>query len=252
MAATSMEPTTFGDKEFPMAGTTSIAQGEIACINSDGFVVPGSAVTGLVAIGIAKRSVDNSSGSDGDLVVPVMTSADKTGGRRVFPIVNNGTDACDDTSRGHDVFIAGPNKVRKTSNSGACSRAGKCWDFDRDGNVLVEFDVDPDAVDIADAEARLDAIEAAAPGMQAANATLSSGTVTINTGIVVAANSEVIPLVIGTITGSTNFATLGELKASRVNGAAGVGTVVIQAWTNGGVLDADAAGAIRVVILTPL
>lgn len=90
------------------------------------------------------------------------------------------------------------------------------------------------------------------PYMQAVDATLASGTVTINTNIVVASTSEVIPLVIGAITGSTNFASLGELKASRVNGAAGVGTVVIQAYTTSGALDSDAAGAIRVVILTPL
>ncbi len=89
------------------------------------------------------------------------------------------------------------------------------------------------------------------PAMQAVNATLASGTITISTGITVAANSEVIPLLIGALTGTTNFGSLGELKASRVNGAPGVGTVVIQAYGDDGALDADAAGAIRVVILTP-
>lgn len=89
------------------------------------------------------------------------------------------------------------------------------------------------------------------PGMQAVNATLMAGTVTINTGITVAANSEVIPVMIGALTGTTNLAMLGELKASRVAGAPGVGTVVIQAYGDDGALDVDAAGAIRVIILTP-
>lgn len=90
-----------------------------------------------------------------------------------------------------------------------------------------------------------------APSMQATNATLASGTITISTGITVAANSEVAPLQIGAITGSTNFGSLRELKASRVNGAPGTGSVVIQAVGNDGALDVDAAGAIRVLIFTP-
>lgn len=92
----------------------------------------------------------------------------------------------------------------------------------------------------------------AIPSMQAVNATLASGTVTINTGITVASNSEVVPVLIGALSGTTNLATVGELKASRVNGAPGVGTVVIQAYGDDGAIDADAAGAIRVLIFTPL
>jgi hypothetical protein len=91
----------------------------------------------------------------------------------------------------------------------------------------------------------------AAPAMQAANATLVAGTVTISAGITVAADSEVLPVLIGALSGTTNFGQVGELKASRVVGAPGVGTVVIQAYGDDGALDVDAAGAIRVVILTP-
>ena len=98
---------------------------------------------------------------------------------------------------------------------------------------------------------QVDAFILQAPAMQAVNATLSSGTITINTGITVATDSEVIPIVIGNITGSTNFGCLRELKSSRVNGAPSTGTVVITAVGNDGLIDSDAAGAIRVVILTP-
>lgn len=90
-----------------------------------------------------------------------------------------------------------------------------------------------------------------APAMQAVDATLASGTISIGTGITVATTSEVIPLLIGAITGSTNFGSLGELKSSRVAGGPGTGTVVIQAYGANGALDGDAAGAIRVLILTP-
>lgn len=92
---------------------------------------------------------------------------------------------------------------------------------------------------------------AGVPILQAVNATLSSGTITVSTGIIVATNSEVIPVQINAITGSTNFGSLRELKASRVAGVAGVGTVVIEAVGNDGAKDTDAAGVVRIVILTP-
>ncbi len=92
---------------------------------------------------------------------------------------------------------------------------------------------------------------AGVPVMQAVTATLASGTITISTGIIVAANSEVIAYPRGAITGSTNFGCVRELVASRVAGVAGVGTVVIEAVGADGAKDTDAAGAIRVVILTP-
>lgn len=85
------------------------------------------------------------------------------------------------------------------------------------------------------------------PAMQAVDATLVSGTVTISSGIVVAATSEVIAFPKGVITGSTNFGCVRELIASR----SVPGTVVIEAVGADGTKDADAAGAIRVVILTP-
>lgn len=108
--------------------------------------------------------------------------------------------------------------------------------------------------DAATAQAAAEAAQETADAsvsMQAVDATLVAGTVTINSGIVVATNSEVDAWPTGAITGSTNFACVRELKASRVNGADGVGTVVIQALGNDGALDSDAAGAIRVRILTP-
>jgi hypothetical protein len=91
----------------------------------------------------------------------------------------------------------------------------------------------------------------ATPKFQAVNATLASGTITINSAITVATASEVIAYPIGALSGTTNLACLGELKASRVNGGPGTGTVVIQAYGDDGAIDADAAGAIRVLILTP-
>jgi hypothetical protein len=89
------------------------------------------------------------------------------------------------------------------------------------------------------------------PELQSFDLTLVTGTATNNTTAVVAARSEVIAYPIGAITGTTNFGCVHEVKASRVNGGAGVGVVVIQAKGNDGNIDADAAGVVRVNIFTP-
>lgn len=151
------------------------------------------------------------------------------------------------------------------------SGTGKVWRFDADSSagasstVLVPDEGTGRWVDTNTGEGEaLAAAEAAqataddalalgeaAPAMQAVAATLVSGTIEITEGIVVAANSEVQPILIGNITGSTNFATLRERKASRVNGADGVGAITVDAVGSDGLLDSDAAGAIRVLIFTP-
>lgn len=251
MSAQSMAPATFGNINMLMAAVAAM-QGEIAVVDDDGYVTPATVATGLRAIGIFGESKDNSDGTDGSEDISVMTSSGVFGGVRAFPLGNHSGDLVDQSCVGKDVYIASVNTVAKTDGGGTRSRAGRCWGFTRRGEVLVEIDRDTDATDVALVEARLDDIEGSAPAMQAVDATLTAGTITISSGIVVASNSEVIPLLIGAITGSSNFASLRELKTSRVNGFGGVGTVVIEAVGADGAKDADAAGAIRVVILTPL
>jgi hypothetical protein len=48
-----------------------------------------------------------------------------------------------------------------------------------------------------------------------------------------------------------NFASLQELRASRVAGAPSTGTIVIQAVGADGLIDGDAAGAFHALIFTP-
>lgn len=248
MAFLNMEITTFSKKAFPLAANAVVNAGEIAVVNASGYVLAGSVATGLDAIGVFLESVDNTGGANGDAEALVQTSTQRT----VLPMLNaSGGDALDQSNFPRACWISGPNTVADNDGGGTRSYAGKCWGFDDEGRALVEFDLDSDATDISALDARVGALELGAIDMQAVNATLASGTVTINSGITVSAASEVMPLLIGAITGSTNFASLSELKASRVNGAPGVGTVVIRALGSDGALDADAAGAIRVLIFTP-
>lgn len=77
--------------------------------------------------------------------------------------------------------------------------------------------------------------------LQIATGTVASGEATINTNIVVTANSYVLAMPTANVTGSTNFACLSNTRASNVVGVAGVGSVLIRALGNDGAKDADAA-----------
>lgn len=86
---------------------------------------------------------------------------------------------------------------------------------------------------------------------QSGTATLASGTATVSTVIYLEADSEVIVYPVGAITGTTNLACFHEVVASRTVGAPGTAAMVLQAKGNDGAIDADAAGVVRFVILTP-
>lgn len=254
MSASVLSPRIGGKFDYKLAAV-AVLHGEIALINASGFATYGQITTGMIAKGVFEDSVDNSGGSAGDKSVAIQTGWDAEGGKLLLPMKNaSAGDAVDQGDVGRDVWVFNKNSVSGTSNGGTRVRAGKCEGFTRDGLVLVHFDGDVNGAAIDDVASDLDdlaALVADCPAMQAFDLTLSSGTQTKNTGIVVAANSEVVAYPKGAITGSTNFAMTREKFVSRVVGAAGVGTVIIEAITNGGVLDADAAGDVRVLIFTP-
>lgn len=85
--------------------------------------------------------------------------------------------------------------------------------------------------------------------LQIATGTLLAGEATINTNIVVTANSYVLAMPTANITGSTNFGCLSNTRASNVTGAAGTGSVLIRALGNDGAKDADAAGSFVALII---
>lgn len=249
---------------YPQKGSTTLYKGGIAVIDA-GYLAPGRTATGLIAAGRIKAQSVNA-GADGAKTAEVETG--------IFRWVNG--DSITQADVGKLGYVHDDATVTK-AGSGK-SVLGLIVEVDAYG-VWVATGLDAAtaialllilngtggaaAIAIADVAALYTAsnVEAAlaevkvlanaAPAMQAVNATLVNGVATINTGITVAAASEVVPQLIGAVTGSTNFASLGELKASRVNGGAGSGTVVIQAYSSTGGLDADAAGAIRVLIFTP-
>lgn len=69
---------------LPVKGSTTIYQGSIVAINSDGLAVPGKKAASLKAVGRAEETVQNT-GSDGDVTIRVK--------RGVFVFDNSATAA---------------------------------------------------------------------------------------------------------------------------------------------------------------
>lgn len=212
-----MSPHHASDFEFALAANAVATATEIACLNASGWAVPGSAATGLRAIGVFGRSESNAGGANGAKSVAVMTSHGKMG-LRLFPLANSGTDPVVQATVGRSCFIEGPNTVAATDDGGTLSRAGKVWGFDKDGNVLVDFDGDYDAADIGAVEADVSALQsdvtdlqtdvAAIPTIRTGTLTLASGTQTVSLSGITSSSRIALGLTAvgaGAITGLAGF-----------------------------------------------
>lgn len=120
-----------GDQfSFPAAVALVLA-GTIVALNASGDAVGGSTATGLVAVGVAEDTVDNSAGAAGDLNVPVR--------RGVFAFANSAsTDAIANTDYGSTCYIVDNQTVAKTDGGATRSAAGIVRGVDSNG-VWVEF-----------------------------------------------------------------------------------------------------------------
>jgi hypothetical protein len=58
---------------FPVAASTTIYKGALVCVNSSGYLVPADDATDLRFVGVARDGADNSSGSNGDVEIVVVT-----------------------------------------------------------------------------------------------------------------------------------------------------------------------------------
>lgn len=207
--------------ELEVAASTTIEKGKIVCLNASGYAVEGSDALGLRAMGVAQYTVANAGANGAEKVIVECG---------ILRIDNSTTSAVTRADLGELVYIEDDETVR-SGNDGTSSAAGFAIKVDSDG-VYVRFP----------------AFERGAL-RQTGTATLASGTITIDAGITLTANSSVIVQPVGAITGSTNFACCHELEASRVVGPPGTAEMVLQALGANGALDADAAGDVRWTIL---
>jgi hypothetical protein len=113
--------------KVPVAAATKIYQGAFVFLDASGNAVPGGS-TGVLALGRAEETVDNTTGSAGALEVKVSAG--------IFKWANSAsTDLIADADVGHQAFIVDDQTVAKTS-AGARAPAGTIVKV-ADGGVYV-------------------------------------------------------------------------------------------------------------------
>lgn len=115
----------------PVKASTTIYKGALVALSA-GYAVGASAAPGLVILGRAEETVDNSTGSNGDKTIKVAHG--------VFIWDVYASDAVTQADAGKDVFAYDDHTIAKTDgNSGARSKVGKFLGFADDGtSAMVE------------------------------------------------------------------------------------------------------------------
>jgi hypothetical protein len=109
----------------PVAADTVIHLGALVALNA-GYLEPGATATGLVAVGRAEDSVDNTGGAAGDMEAPVKHG--------VFKFANSAAaDEITQAEVGADCYIVDDATVAKTDATATRSRAGAVVAVDSDG-----------------------------------------------------------------------------------------------------------------------
>ena|SRR5258708_4280989 len=113
---------------FPVKGGTKIFLGAMVVLSA-GFLAPGSAATGLIAVGVAEYTVDNTTGKDGDQPLRIRQGT--------FEMFNGtGADVIAQADVGKDCYIVDDQTVAKTDAAGTRSRAGKILGLSDDGRFV--------------------------------------------------------------------------------------------------------------------
>ncbi len=112
---------------------TKIELGKMVSINATGFAIEGVLTQATHCLGVARETVDNSAGADGDLTVDVMT-------QRAFWFANSTVNAVDPADVGASCFVEDDETVRDWVGAGVNVRAGRVLALDATNGVQVYFD----------------------------------------------------------------------------------------------------------------
>jgi len=207
-------PTNLG---IGLAAAAKCFAGGMVARNAAGLAVAASAIAGQLTVGIAEKTVDNSSGIASALaIVP----------RQGCFLLNNSasTDLIAAANVGALCYVVDDNTVALTSAGGTRPIAGMVLDVDagtpgqqgQPAGVWVLVGVLPGQ-------------SSGAPSTQAGTAVLVAGTKTVAAGISISASSVVVvsrKLQGGTVLNTIQYE---ELSGSRVVGAPGIGSLTFQA-----------------------
>lgn len=107
---------------LPMAASTTLYRGTLACINSSGYVVTAADTAGYTIAGVVLETTANS-GDAGDTLVKIS--------RNVFKFANSGTNAVDIDDVGDPIYIEDNQTLCDSSNNAIY--AGLCLKVEDDG-----------------------------------------------------------------------------------------------------------------------
>lgn len=110
-------------RALAVAASSMCYAGTIAVMNASGYAAPASTATGLIALGVFTRQVDNTSGADGDEVVEIE--------RGFFRFANSaGADEITATDIGSRCYLVDDQTVALTDGTSTRSVAGIIDDVD--------------------------------------------------------------------------------------------------------------------------
>lgn len=120
------------DSAFPVKAGVRIFAGSIVAIDSaNGYATKGATSITLKAVGVAQAQIDNTTGADGDVSVPVR--------RGTWRLANSaGADQITLKDVGTTAYIVDDQTVAKTDGGGTRSVAGTVNDVDPVG-VWIKF-----------------------------------------------------------------------------------------------------------------
>lgn len=118
--------------EPPVKGATKIYQGGIVALNASGLAVPMSTALGLVGLGRAEVTVDNSAGADSAVRIRTGRGCYKFGNSAAGDLITR-------ADIGATCYGVDDQTVAKTNGTNTRSPAGKIHDVDDDGGVWVKF-----------------------------------------------------------------------------------------------------------------
>ena len=110
---------------YPVKASVKPIQGGIAVLSA-GYAAPGTAATGLIAIGRFEETVDNTSGANGAVTAQVKRGTFQFGNSTAGDLIAQ-------VDAGADCYIVDDQTVAKTNGSNTRSVAGKIIAVDADG-----------------------------------------------------------------------------------------------------------------------
>ena len=196
-------------RSFPVKGSSKIYQGSLVVLDA-GYAKPGATATGLVTVGRAKSTVDNSSGADGDLKIEVESGA--------FRFANG--DSIAQANVGALAYVVDDQTVAKAASGK--SPAGTIVEVDSYG-VWVDVPVSSSAY-ASLATTAAGAVQLAS--VQQAVGTMVAGSVTF-AGLTLTASSVVVPIKQVEDTANSGALTIGAITPGAP------GSVTITSADNG-------------------